>query len=375
MLDNSLGLYIHIPFCKKKCAYCDFYSGFLTEETKKAYIQTLTKELEKWGGLTDRPVNTVYFGGGTPSVLKADEVLAVLLAVYNNFKVTNDAEITFEVNPDTVDFNYLKAIKKGGVNRLSIGLQSASDEMLKLLGRTHSFSTSVECFKTARQSGFNNISLDIMLALPEEKSSLDTTLKAILDLSPEHISAYMLTLEENTALYKKQDLLPLKTEEEYSEEYLKTCSFFEENGYIHYEISNFCKEGYESKHNSRYWQGEEYIGFGPSAYSFFGGKRFHFDRNLQQYIKNPTPVFDEDGGGIFEYIMLNLRLKNGINNGVIKENFGKTFTKKFIKKAKFLSELGLCVFNGESLYLTNQGMLVSNSIITEFISEEFYEDI
>ena len=375
MLDNSLGLYIHIPFCKKKCAYCDFYSGFLTEETKNAYIKTLIHELKKWGGLTDRPVNTVYFGGGTPSCLKADDVLAVLLAVYSNFNVTKNAEITFEVNPDTASFTYLKAIKKGGVNRLSIGIQSSSDEALKLLGRTHSFSKSVECFKSARQAGFNNISLDIMLALPEEKSSLDTTLKAISDLSPEHISAYMLTLEENTALYKKQKQLPLKTEEEYGEEYLKTCSFFEENGYIHYEISNFCKAGYESKHNNRYWQGDEYIGFGPSAYSFFEGKRFHYSRNLQEYIKNPTPVYDEEGGGIFEYIMLNLRLKNGINNSRIKEEFGKVFSKNFIKKAKFLSELGLCVFNGENLYLTNQGMLVSNSIITEFISEEFYENL
>ncbi len=375
MLDNSLGLYIHIPFCKKKCAYCDFYSGFLTEEVESAYVKTLISELKKWGGLTDRPVNTVYFGGGTPSTLSATNVLAVLKAIYNNFKVTSDAEITFEVNPDTVNFNYLKTLKNGGINRLSIGLQSANDDALKLLGRTHSFAQTINCFKLARKAGFNNISLDIMLALPEEKSSLDTTLKAILDLSPEHISAYMLTLEENTALYKKQDVLPIKNDDEYAEEYLKTCAYFEENGYIHYEISNFCKEGYESKHNSRYWQGKEYIGFGPSAYSFFQNKRFHFDRNLQQYIKNPTPVYDEDGGGIFEYIMLNLRLKNGINNGVIKEKFGKVFSKKFIKKAKFLSELGLTVFNGETLYLTNQGMLVSNSIITEFISEEFYEDI
>lgn len=375
MLDNSLGLYIHIPFCKKKCAYCDFYSGFPTEEIQEAYVKTLIKELKKWGGLTDRPVNTVYFGGGTPSCLKTDDVLAVLLAVYGNFNVTKNAEITFEVNPDTVDFDYLKAIKKGGINRLSIGFQSSSDSALKLLGRTHTFSQSVGCFNNARRAGFNNISLDIMLALPEEKSSLDTTLKAIGGLSPEHISAYMLSYEENTALYKKKELLPIKNDDEYSQEYLKTCSFFEKQGYIHYEVSNFCKAGYESKHNSRYWQGKEYIGFGPSAYSFFGGKRFHYNRNLQEYIKNPTPVYDEEGGGLFEYIMLNLRLKNGINNSVIKENFGKTFSNVFIKKANFLSELGLTVFNGENLYLTNQGMLVSNSIITEFISEEFYENL
>lgn len=375
MLANSLGLYIHVPFCQKKCAYCDFYSGFPTKETQEAYIKTLINELEKWGGLTDRPVDTIYFGGGTPSCLKANEMLLLLSAVYNNFKVMENAEISCEVNPDTVDFNYLKTIKNGGINRLSIGVQSANDNALKLLGRTHSFNQSVECFKSARQAGFNNISVDIMLALPEEKSSLNTTLLEIGKLSPEHISAYMLTLEENTALFKKKEILPFKNDEEYSEEYLKTCAFFEEKGYIHYEVSNFCKKGYESRHNSRYWQGSEYIGFGPSAYSFFEGKRFHYNRNLHEYIKNPTPVYDEDGGGIFEYIMLNLRLKDGIKNSVLKENFGKRFSKQFIKKAEFLKQLNLCVFDGETLYLTNQGMLVSNQIITDFISEEFYENI
>ncbi len=375
MLDNSLGLYIHVPFCQKKCAYCDFYSGFPTEETQKAYIKTLTEELKKWGGLTDRPVNTVYFGGGTPSTLKAEDVKKVMGAVYENFNVLKDAEITFEVNPDTVDFDYLKAIKNCGINRLSIGFQSCNDSALKLLGRTHTFSDSVACFNNARQAGFNNISVDIMLALPEEKSSLNTTLKAISALSPEHISAYMLSYEENTALYKKKELLPAKSEEEYAEEYLKTCSFFEENGYTHYEISNFCKEGYQSKHNNRYWKDDEYIGFGPSAYSFLGSKRFHYSRNLHEYIKNPTPVYDEDGGGLFEYIMLRLRLKEGLKNSELKQNFGKQFSPQFIKKAKFLEQHNLCVFSGETLYLTNEGMLLSNSIITELTKEEFYENI
>ena len=248
--------------------------------------------------------------------------------------------------------------------------------MLKTLGRRHSAKEGIDAFKTARKAGFDNISVDLMLSLPGQ--SIENSLKnaqEIIELSPEHISCYMLILEEKTALYKLRESLDFKSEEQYCEEYLSISRKFKEAGYSKYEISNFSKKGKESKHNLKYWHTEEYIGIGPSAYSFIDGKRFHFEGNMHSFLKGSEPVCDGEGGEMSEYIMLALRLNEGISEEKIKEKYFKRFSNRFIKKAEQLKNDGLAFFEDDIFSLTEEGMLLSNSIICEMTEEDLYENI
>lgn len=375
-MDKPFSLYLHIPFCQRKCAYCSFYSAAANEIQINAYSKSLQREIKKWGGRTDRPIDTIYFGGGTPSVLSIQTVKEIINSVYNSFKVKKDCEITFEVNPNSVDKEYLSALKQLGVNRLSIGIQTGDDDLLNLLGRKHSVMDSIECFNNARSVGFDNISVDLMLCIPN--STTEQTIKSLellKQLNPEHISAYMLILEENTVFYKKQNELDFLSEQAEADEYMLVCDFLKNIGYKHYEISNFCKENKESKHNTRYWLCEEYLGLGPSAYSYFEGKRFHFERDLKGFINQANTVFDEEGGSLEEYIMLALRLSKGLVKAELENKYGKTFSKSFIKRAEMLKEVGLINFSENGISLTEKGMLISNGIITEFTSEDFYENV
>lgn len=363
-LRKPLGLYIHIPFCAKKCAYCDFYSAFPEGTVTARYLSALKSEIIKWGGLTDRPIDTIYIGGGTPSIL-GEKIGDIVKTVYDNFSVEKNAEITVEANPCSVTSEFLKSARESGVNRLSIGVQSGNDNELKVLGRAHTAKTAENAVKLARKEGFDNISLDLMICLPDSDiKSLKENMDFIIDLNPEHISAYMLKVEEKTLFAKKE--LNLPSEEEEAEQYLYMCDYLKKKGYEHYEISNFCKSGKESRHNLKYWQCEEYIGIGPSAHSFYEGKRFFYHPDLKKFISCPETVVEGEGGDREEKLMLALRLKKGINL----LEFFEEIPQKLIEKINKFEREGLVSYNHPNLALTDKGMLLSNILITELIYED-----
>ena len=364
-LTDSLGLYIHVPFCAKKCRYCDFYSGFATKELLDSYTKAVIDSIKQWGGKINRPIDTVYLGGGTPSLL-SHRLPSVLSAVRENFHICEDAEITLEINPDGDVHEILTAAKAAGVNRLSIGAQSGIDKELKLLGRTHTAADTENCVRTARALGFDNISLDIMIGLPfSDINSLTESLEFINRLSPEHISAYILKIEENTAFSKDKTLI-FPDDDNLADQYLEMCRFFEEKGYNHYEISNFSRKNFESRHNLKYWKQKEYLGIGPAAHSFIDGKRFFYPRDLKAFLNSEEPLFDAAGGGKNEYIMLNLRLKEGLDFEAFAKKFG-ALPEAIIKTAKLLENSGYLKINQKSISLTNEGMLLSNTVILKLL--------
>lgn len=333
-----------------------------------AYTKALIKEISKWGGgLKSRPIDTLYLGGGTPSLL-AHRLPQVLNEVRNAFNVTENCEITLEINPSGDCERLLSFANIAGVNRLSIGAQSGNDGELKTLGRTHSARDTTKTASLAREMGFDNISLDIMIGLP---SSTDDTLKQNLEfikqLDPEHISAYILKIEKKTAFWAEKDKLNLPDDDETARQYLLMCEFFENSGYGHYEISNFAKENKESRHNLKYWQGADYLGIGPSAHSFLEGKRFYYPKDLKGFIKGISPVDDGEGGGKEEYIMLSLRLSGGITFKEYKNRFGEELPQSFFDKCHLFEKAELMKTTSEKTFLTNKGMLLSNSIITELL--------
>ena len=319
------------------------------------YLSALTKDIKEKGGHTDRLFDTVYIGGGTPAILES-KISDLLKSIKENFNISNGAEITAEVNPDVSD-EFLNSAYKGGINRISVGIQSGNDSELKTLGRTHTGEQAKEAVRRIKKAGFKNISADLMICLPEsDKKSLRNNLLYFLELDIPHISAYMLKIEPKT----KFGILPpsLPDEDLQAEQYLYMCQFLEENGYNHYEISNFAKPGFESRHNLKYWNCEEYLGLGASAHSFFEGKRFYYPRDIKKYINSPQTVFDGYGGDRFEKIMLGLRLKKGIDlseflpyNDMVNERISQ------------LVKSGLAEKNGNEFSLTDKGMLLSNSVI------------
>lgn len=366
---NSAGLYIHIPFCRKKCAYCDFYSSFVSEELLNKYTEALKKCIEIRGAEFSHPVDTVYLGGGTPSLLK-ERLPDLLDKVRRCFNVEDNAEITLEANPDGEFEETIKYAAAAGVNRLSIGVQSGNDEELTLLGRTHTAYQAMMAFDAARKAGFDNISLDIMLGLPDsDKSSLERSLRFITDLEPEHISAYILKLEPNTRLFHERGKFNFPDDDAEAEQYLFMCDYLESMAYSHYEISNFCKEGKYSRHNLKYWDCREYLGLGPGAHSFICGERFYYPRDLRAFINGCSPISDGIGGDIEEYLMLRLRLKAGIRFNELESRYKTKIPQGLIDKAHIYEKSGLVSFDGVGLSLTDKGMLVSNSIITELAEE------
>lgn len=361
-LPDGIGLYIHIPFCRHKCLYCDFYSAIISEKVYKDYIAALLRAVKFWGGRIDSPVDTVYFGGGTPSVL-GEDIVPLMRGIRSKFNVLPDAEITAECNPDS-DRSFLRAAKKCGVNRLSIGVQAGNDGRLKALGRAHTVSDVRKTVSAARQAGFNNISCDIMIALPDSTlKTLKEDIGFVCSLDPEHISAYILKIEQNTAFYARHSSLNLLDEDSAADQYLFLSSFLENLGYEHYEISSFAKEGKKSRHNLKYWQCREYLGLGPSAHSFLRGERFFYPRDLKAFIVGNSPVADGVGGGKTERLMLALRTNGGVPVSC--------FSPAAKSKAEEFKKAGLLRITGDRAVLTDKGMLLSNSIITEL----FYEDL
>lgn len=365
MMDAA-GVYIHVPFCAKKCPYCDFYSHAGNEKTYNAYTDMLLEKIAYWGEKLDRKADTLYFGGGTPSLLGAERLVRIAERVRNCFG--NDiTETTVEVNPSREDFDFGKLIK-GGINRISVGLQSADDEELKFLGRQHDSAQAKKCINAAKNAGFENISLDLMIALPDQtKSSLERSVEFCAEQGAKHISAYILKIEPQTVFYKNREKLNLPDDDESAELYETLCDLMKQYGYNHYEISNFCKSGYESRHNLKYWHDEEYIGIGPSAHSFIDGKRFYCPRKMKSFEEDEY-IPDGEGGGEEEFIMLGLRLSEGITNERYLQKFGKTIPEKYLRNAQRFEKSGLVRISDSGFALTEKGFMVSNSLITEILT-------
>ncbi len=367
------GLYIHIPFCLSKCPYCDFYSSVQRKDINQ-YCDALINEMET-GNRTfefthnaDLSFDTIYFGGGTPSVLGAENIAKLVNAAMDNYNISVP-EITVECNPSCVDENFFKIIASAGVNRISLGLQSAVDNERKSLGRKATAEQTLEAINLAFAAGIDNISLDVMLGIPHQTmSSLDETIDFCLSSNVPHISAYMLSIEENTVFYRKKDSLPLPDEDTVCDMYLHLCDRLRCNNTERYEISNFAKKGFESRHNLKYWNCEEYLGLGPSAHSFIDGKRFYFRRNTSEFIYGNTAVFDDFGGDMAEFVMLKLRLADGLNNQDYYNRFGSLIPSKMFKRAEDFAEGGYVTISKEAISLTDRGALISNHIIGNLVN-------
>lgn len=360
---NPIGLYLHIPFCDGKCAYCNFFSRSACFSDLNVYTSHLIDSVKCWGNRIDRTVDTVYFGGGTPSLLGHERLIRVLDAAFRTFDVVDHAEITVEVNPSSTDELGFKQMKQAGFNRLSIGLQSADDNELKTLGRRHSIDDANRTVKRAQEAGFDNISLDVMLAVPEQTlDSLRKTLDFCASCKVQHISAYILKIEEGTRFFALKDQLPLFSDDEQAVFYEYTVKQLSQLGFQQYEISNFAKEGFESRHNLHYWHDDEYLGLGPSAHSFIDGKRFYYDGDFQHFYDNQV-CEESSGGDSEEYIMLALRLTEGLVFDKYRERFGQPVSKNLITAAMRLQQQGLCHVDDHAISLTVKGFLVSNAVI------------
>ena len=363
---KKVGLYIHIPFCVKKCDYCDFYSVVGDYMLMDAYTSAVISAINEYRG--QFVADTVYFGGGTPSVLGGRRISQILDAA-KEF-ITPDAEITVEVNPGDNLAEFFPLCADSGVNRVSIGLQSANDNELKNLTRRHTSLDVADAVKLARLSGIDNISLDLMLATEgQTEKTIARSIDFCAELHANHISAYMLKIEENTPFYDKKGDMNIPDEDRAAEMYLFACNRLENRGYKQYEISNFAKPGCHSRHNLKYWNMEEYVGIGPSAHSFFDGKRFFYERDIHAFIKGNEPTFDTIGGDFEEYAMLRLRLCDGISRAQCESLFadGKVRFEKMLSAAKKYEKAGLCFADDERIAFNKNGFLLSNMIISDLI--------
>lgn len=360
---NNIGLYIHIPFCDGKCPYCDFYSIRGSEEMMDAYTAAVIRSLYTYANTLRSTADTLYFGGGTPNLLGAKRISAIVSAAQECFGLQN-AEITAEVNPTRELNAFFEEIRKAGVNRLSIGLQSAHDDELRLLGRRHTAAQAGEAVTAAQKAGFDNISLDLMLAVQgQTEQSLLESIRFCANHNVQHISAYLLKIEPNTVYYRKQDTLILPNEDRTSELYLLAVDELAAYGFVQYEISNFAKAGRTGRHNLKYWHDEEYLGIGPAAHSFINGKRFYYGRDIHAFINGVEPIADGMGGDFEEYAMLALRLHEGLTNTGCMQRFGKPIPVEVMNRAKKYMEIGLVICDNTGIRFTPKGFLVSSTLI------------
>lgn len=360
------GIYIHIPFCKTKCPYCDFYSFKGDEKQKDSYLDAVLLCLKGYADESLK-IDTVYFGGGTPSVFGGERIGRIISYIRENFDLQENTEITVECNPSSTDEDFVRQVKRAGVNRVSMGMQSAVDAERKMLGRPSDRKDIERAVNLFKNEGIDNISLDLMIGVPfQTMESLDESLDFMLSLSVKHISAYMLKIEEGTP-FAEEKSLSLPDEDTVADMYIHTSERLRERGYIHYEISNFALEGFRSRHNTKYWQCEEYIGVGPSAHSFYKGKRFYYSRSFDDFLSGKAPISDGEGGSEEEYIMLALRLGEGLDEKKFTEKYGKALDKSIFDKAEKYIKAGLVRTEGDRIFLTSEGFLVSNSIISDLL--------
>ncbi len=360
---STVSLYLHIPFCVQKCNYCAFYSlPGVEETTKDNYLQALMRQADSFP--EHRQVKSVYFGGGTPSLFGAERLKSMLDYLRTHFFIREDAEITLEVNPGTVDFPFLQTVRAAGFNRLSVGMQSGCDKELAFLGRIHTAEMVKTCMEDARQAGFDNISLDLIFALPgQSREQFADSLRYAFSMQPEHLSVYSLQLEEGTPFFDHRHALTFPTEEQEESQYDLLCSMARDAGYEHYEISSFAKNEHYSMHNLHYWQRGEYLGFGPAAHSHWNGKRFSNHPNLAGYIADPlgcndykkaerideTEMWEED-------VLLGLRTSFGIPAHTVPA-----------APVERMISLGLMARRGDNVCLTERGWRVSNAVIGQLL--------
>ena len=380
---KNLGIYIHIPFCVKKCDYCDFISYCDKNNLIEAYIEKLKEEITNNLNKNDYIIKTIYIGGGTPSSIASKYIVDILNTIKEKYNLEN-AEVTIEVNPGTVTENKLLDYKNAGINRLSIGLQETNNELLKQIGRIHTYEEFLETYNLARKIGFKNINVDLMIGLPNQNiANIKDSLQKIINLNPEHISVYSLILEEGTKLYKKYEEKQIELPDEELERnmYWYVKNTLENNGYIHYEISNFAKPGYESKHNVSCWNQEEYIGFGVAAHSYINGARYSNTNKLEEYINRG----DQKGSDHFwspfkiihevqtkedmqkEYMLLGLRKIEGVSVQKFKNKFGENPIFLFRNELNKLVEEDLIIVDGDNIKLTNKGLDLANLVWEEFV--------
>lgn len=378
-MKKNLGLYIHIPFCVKKCEYCDFLSWNAEEEERQQYVAALLSEIESYREFAKGyRVSTIFIGGGTPSVLLPKQMEDILQKIYEIFELERRAEITIEVNPGTVDEEKLQCYKENGVNRLSMGLQSVKDEKLRLLGRIHTYQEFVESYELARKAGFDNISIDLISSVPgqtlqEWKEELETAAAQ----NPEHISVYQLIIEEGTPFYEKYaehpELLP--DEETSREIYLWTGKFLKEAGYEQYEISNYAKPGKESRHNLKYWERGDYLGLGLGAASMVRNIRMSNTKDMRTYLERcdkPKTMredvqFLEEPRQMEEFMFLGLRKTRGVSKKEFKRIFGREMDMVYEKALHKCLENGMLLEHKDRIFLSEEGTLLSNMVLSEFL--------
>ena len=373
MTTDKLGLYVHIPFCVRKCNYCDFCSFSLSYvDWREKYIDELCREISSY---KDRNIelDSIFFGGGTPTLLSTDELGKIISVIKDSFSLTPDLEFTVESNPRTVDEEKLSFLASQGVNRLSIGLQSIHENEQKLLGRIHNYQDFLTSYDIARRCGITNINVDLMYGIPEQTiDSFSETLDAVCRLGPEHISVYGLIIEEGTPFYNLQGELRLPSEDSECDMYYLAAKMLSDRGYSHYEISNYARGGYECRHNLKYWRCEEYIGVGLSAYSYFGKKRYGNTTDPKEYSSENCVKYDQiemidKASEQYEYVMLRLRLAEGFSLSDYQSRFGADFTKGREHLITKLQSAGYITVLNDRIALTEKGFYISNSILTELI--------
>ena len=373
-MEKTLGIYVHIPFCRSRCEYCDFYSirGGRSKELMDRYLHALVTHIRETAALApDYTVDSVYFGGGTPSFFGADGLKRVFAEIDRRFNLSRDCEVTFEANPDSVNVLTLKKLHAAGFNRMSLGIQNDTDEVLKALGRPHTYEQAVQAVEAARTAGFDNVSVDLMFGLPNQsREKWMNTLRHVLDLKPDHVSCYGLKVEPGTPLYDYRDGANLPDDDAQADMYLYAVETLESFGYGQYEISNFAREGRACRHNLKYWTGGEYLGFGPAAASDFAGKRFTARADLETYIQGVLgkgvilseceTIAPRERAG--EYLMLRLRISAGIE--------AEEYTSRFLlpfepleKAMERFAEKGMAKKEDGRWRLTPKGLLLSNQII------------
>lgn len=377
---KKLGIYIHIPFCKQKCGYCDFYSLKWDCETEKNYMDALLQEIKNYKSImsNEYTADTIFFGGGTPSIMRTENLKKIIEQLHSVVFIEQGSEITTEANPNTLTDDNLKAYMNMGINRLSIGVQSLNDNILRKIGRIHSSNEALNSIDMAINNGFKNINADIMFNIPGQSiKDIEDTVYKISEKQVKHISFYSLKLEKGTPMYimEKNKSIIMPEEEEEREMYYAGRAIMKQHGLMQYEISNFAHKGYECRHNLKYWNQEEYIGIGPSAHSFLNSTRYNNPGNLAEYIQNSQKnIFEktvlETLGShdlMIEYIMLKLRLTEGINIMEFNKKFSADFEILYKKQIDFLIKNNLLEYFGHCIRLTEKGMDISNYVIEEFM--------
>ena len=374
---KELGIYVHIPFCKRKCYYCDFCSYERNDEIHKKYKEALISEIRAFNVEYESIVKTVYIGGGTPSIIDENYIAEIVEALKSKFNIDESAEITIEVNPGTANIDKIKKYKELGINRLSLGLQSTEDRLLKLIGRIHTYNEFEEVYEMARNTSFNNINVDLMIGLPTQTlKDVESSLNKMIEKNPEHISVYSLIVEEETKIDKmlKSGEISLPDEEIERAMYWKVKHMLEDNGYIHYEISNFAKKGFESKHNVDCWKQKEYVGFGIAAHSYLNGQRYSNTSDLNIYMNcndfeciKEIDEIQSKQDKMNEFVMLGLRMIKGIDIAEFEAKFKVRFEETYSEQIQRLINEELVELKDNRFYLSSKGIDFANIVWSEFI--------